>query len=70
MSNTTHPDDLLGITDAANLTGFSPNTLRAWRHQNRGPTSFIRNGRVVYRRDDLTRWLAHRDAATTRGEQL
>lgn len=67
MSNTTVPHDLLGVHDAAALIGFSPNTLRAWRHQNRGPASFIRNGRVVYRRDDLLNWLAHRDATTLRG---
>ena len=68
MSNTTPADTLLlTVHDAATHIGVSPNTLRTWRHENRGPASFKRAGRVVYRRSDLYAWQAAQEAATTRG---
>lgn len=67
MSNTTRTDTLLYTHEAAALIGIKPGTLRAWRRDNRGPAGHKRNGRVVYRHRDITAWLAHQEATTTRG---
>lgn len=67
MSNATRPDALLYTQEAANLLGVKASTLRSWRRDNRGPAGHKRNGRVVYRKRDLDAWLAHVEAATTRG---
>lgn len=42
-------------------------TLRYLRHKGEGPASFVINGKVLYRRSEIERWLAEQEAATTRG---
>ena len=43
-------------------------TVRRWRHESRGP-KYIRLGglrsRVLYREEDVERWLAEREAGST-----
>ncbi|WP_373138297.1 helix-turn-helix transcriptional regulator [Mycobacterium marinum] len=48
---------------------FVPGTLRFWRSTDQGPASFTlgTNGRVVYRRSEVERWLAEQEVATRRG---
>lgn len=43
------------------------NTLRYLRHAQKGPASFVINGRVLYRRTEIERWLSEQEAATTVG---
>lgn len=46
---------------------LNPNTLRYLRHKGEGPASFVVNGRVLYRKGEIERWLAEQEATTTRG---
>jgi excisionase family DNA binding protein len=56
--------DLLTIAEAADLLRAPVATLRYWRHLGTGPTSFRLGRRVLYRRDDITTWLADQRAAS------
>ena len=49
-----HQDDLLTITEAADLLRTPVATLRYWRHLGTGPRSFRR---VLYRTNDLHEWI-------------
>ncbi|UZF54502.1 helix-turn-helix domain-containing protein [Gordonia polyisoprenivorans] len=49
------------------LPFLNPNTLRYLRHKGEGPASFVVNGRVLYRKSEIERWLAEQEQATTRG---
>ena len=59
----THPPDtethtqLLTLTETAARLRTPVATLRYWRHLGTGPDSFRLGRRVVYRRDDLDRWI-------------
>lgn len=44
--------------EAAGVLGQSPNTLRQWRCQGRGPRWTKAGRRVLYSRSDLDAWLA------------
>ena len=46
---------------------LNQNTLRYLRHKGEGPASFVINGRVLYRKSEIERWLAEQEQATTRG---
>ena len=46
---------------------LNPNTLRYLRHADKGPASFTVNGRGMYRRSEIERWLTEQEKATTRG---
>ncbi|MBV5244331.1 helix-turn-helix domain-containing protein [Mycolicibacterium sp. PAM1] len=61
--------DILGVKAAASFLGISEGTLRYWRHTGQGPTSFKLGRRLVYRREELERWLKEQEAATSRGGQ-
>lgn len=54
---TTH-DELLTITEAADLLRSPVATLRYWRHLGTGPASFKIGRHVVYRRADIQDWIA------------
>ncbi|WP_138731547.1 helix-turn-helix domain-containing protein [Modestobacter excelsi] len=54
---TGHESELLTITEAADLLRTPVATLRYWGHRNIGPHSFRLGRRVLYRRDDLQRWI-------------
>ncbi|BBX89003.1 helix-turn-helix domain-containing protein [Mycolicibacterium boenickei] len=59
--------ELLGTRAASSLLGIPEATLRYWRHTDEGPPSFKLGGRVVYRRNELERWVEEQEAATVRG---
>jgi hypothetical protein len=65
--------DILNTKQVAELTGIPAATLRYWRHADIGPASFTlggapgRRGRVVYRREEVERWIAEQEKATRRG---
>ena len=62
-SGSSDPSELLTITEAADLLRAPVATLRYWRHLGTGPTSFRLGRRVLYRRDDVERWVAGRHDA-------
>ncbi len=58
---------LLTLTEAAARLRTPVATLRYWRHLGTGPDSFRLGRRVMYRRDDLDRWItAQHDAQAER----
>jgi predicted DNA-binding transcriptional regulator AlpA len=59
--------ELLGAKEVSDLTGVPVGTLRYWRHSDIGPASFTLGRRVVYRRDEVLRWISERESATRRG---
>ncbi len=58
---------LLGAKQVSEMTGIPTGTPRYWRHSNIGPASFTLGRRVVYRRDEVLRWISQRESATRRG---
>ena len=50
-------DQLLTITETAELLRAPVATLRWWRHTGQGPRSFKIGRRVTYRRSDLEDWI-------------
>ena len=72
MDQTRTPDtesstQLLTLTEAAARLRAPVATLRYWRHLGIGPDSFRLGRRVMYRRDDLDRWIdAQHDAQAER----
>jgi hypothetical protein len=51
-------DRYVSDTEAAKIIGSSPQTLRNWRHQGRGP-AYSKKGRMVrYRVQDLLTFMA------------
>jgi predicted DNA-binding transcriptional regulator AlpA len=59
--------ELLGAKEVSDMTGVPVGTLRYWRHSDIGPASFTLGRRVVYRRDEVLRWISARENATRRG---
>lgn len=59
--------ELVDARQVSALTGVPVGTLRYWRHADIGPASFTLGRRVVYRRDEVLRWIREREAATRRG---
>jgi predicted DNA-binding transcriptional regulator AlpA len=68
MPNTMTPnDELLSISDAANMSGHSVATYRWYRANGIGPKSWKCGRYVRYWRSDVLAWMAAQEAATTRG---
>lgn len=63
-------DDILTANQMVAEYGFVRGTLRSWRYRKTGPPSFTlgANGRVVYRRRDVEKWLADVERASRRGD--
>lgn len=59
--------ELPGAKQVSEITGVPVRTLRYWRHSDIGPASFTLGRRVVYRRDEVLRWISERESATRRG---
>ncbi|MDC8982156.1 helix-turn-helix domain-containing protein [Mycobacterium marinum] len=59
--------EILGVRAASVVLGIPEATLRYWRHCGQGPASFKLGRRLVYRREELDRWLAEQESATRRG---
>lgn len=55
--------DLLGAKQVSEMIGVPVGTLRYWRHSDIGPASFTLGRRVVYRRDEVLRWISERENA-------
>lgn len=55
--------DLLTVPEVADMARTSPSTVRYWRHQGLGPAGFRLGRKIVFRREDVERWLAERQAA-------
>jgi hypothetical protein len=47
--------------------GVPTPTLRYWRHADKGPASFALGKKVVYRREEVERWVAEQEQLTGRG---
>jgi DNA-binding transcriptional MerR regulator len=65
--------EYLSTQQVAEEIGIPAATLRYWRHANIGPASFTlggapgRRGRVVYRREEVERWITEQEATSRRG---
>ncbi len=59
--------ELLGVSEVSAMTGIPAGTLRYWRHSDLGPGSFTLGRRIVYRRDEVLRWIQTQELATQRG---
>jgi hypothetical protein len=51
---------LLTLDEAATFLRTPAATLRYWRHLGIGPDGFRLGRRVMYRREDLARWVSER----------
>lgn len=60
--------EILGSKQVSEWTGVPVGTLRYWRHANEGPPSFCLGRRVVYRRDQVERWIETQEQTTRRGQ--
>lgn len=66
-ADTAPGNELLTVHEAAALLRTPVGTLRYWRHLGIGPLGFRLGRRVVYRREDLERWvIAQRDGQANR----
>lgn len=65
-TDTTTNQQLLTLIEAAALLRTPVATLRYWRHRGVGPDGFRLGRRVVYRREDLDRWVLMRRNAEAR----
>jgi len=57
-------DELLTITEVADILRAPVATLRYWRHLGTGPHSFRIGRGVRYWHQDVTTWLIRRSSAT------
>lgn len=55
--------EYLTLSEAAQLLRTPTKTLYAWRHQRCGPPSYKIGRRVLYRRDELNKWVRAQAAA-------
>ncbi|BCP10441.1 hypothetical protein MINTM020_25390 [Mycobacterium paraintracellulare] len=63
-----HTDELLNVAEVAGLMGVKLGTVYSMRSEGRGPISFRRGKRLVYRRSDVEAFLAREREDTMRGE--
>jgi len=54
-------ETLLTTTEVALITRAPTSTVRYWRHCGIGPRSFRLGKRVVYRQEEVVRWLAEQE---------
>ncbi|MGC2378728.1 MAG: helix-turn-helix domain-containing protein [Mycobacterium sp.] len=59
--------EYLSTNQVSEQTGIPEATLRYWRHADQGPASFSLGRRVVYRREEIDRWITEQEQATRRG---
>ncbi|TFV92986.1 DNA-binding protein [Blastococcus sp. CT_GayMR20] len=62
----TAASELLTLEETAALLRTPAATLRYWRHLGTGPDGFRLGRRVLYRREDVDRWVAERQQAELR----
>ena len=56
-------EELLTLEEVAAVLRAPVATLRYWRHLGVGPDGFRLGRRVVYRREDVDRWVAEQEQA-------
>lgn len=56
----TSATDLMTLAETAAYLRTPVATLRYWRHLGEGPAGFRLGRRVVYRREDVDRWIGER----------
>jgi len=62
---TPNHDDLLLITEVAQITRRSVDTLRWLRHRGEGPKGHRAGRRIYFRRGDVMAWLAEQERAAS-----
>jgi predicted DNA-binding transcriptional regulator AlpA len=63
--------ELMLMEEVEELTRQPLDTLRYWRHVGKGPRSFKLGNRVVYKREDVERWIeAQYSADHTAGQRV
>ena len=55
-------EDFLTLPEVAKWLRVPEASLRYWRHVRQGPPSFRVGRRVLYRREDVARWIDERAA--------
>lgn len=60
-------EPVLTMREVERTYGVPVGTLKYWRHHDRGPQSFLRGGKVVYKVSVLAAYFEREQAATTRG---
>ncbi|WP_029429861.1 helix-turn-helix domain-containing protein [Blastococcus sp. URHD0036] len=63
MTDDSRDASLLTLTEAATVLRTPVATLRYWRHLGIGPAGFRLGRRVLYRRQDLDRWIEEQRTA-------
>lgn len=63
MTDNSRDASLLTLTEAATVLRTPVATLRYWRHLGIGPAGFRLGRRVLYRRQDLDRWVEEQRTA-------
>lgn len=48
---------LMTMAEVSGATGIPVATLRWYRHQGKGPKSALLGGRVMYRQQDVVKWI-------------
>ena len=61
--------ELLTLAEAAAVLRTPVATLRYWRHLGIGPDGFRLGRRIVYRRQDVDRWVTERQRAERCAQQ-
>lgn len=60
-------EPVLTIREVEQTYGVPLGTLKYWRHHNRGPESFLRGGKIVYKASVLAAYFEREAASSTRG---
>lgn len=63
-------DEILSAREVAELLEISLTTVYTMRHRGRGPASYRRGKRLVFRRSEVEDFLARERALTRRGDGL
>ena len=51
-------EPMMTTKEVSEMTGTPASTLRGWKHRNKGPQTYKREGSVRYRRVDVEAWWA------------
>ena len=60
----------VGLSEAARILGAHPATVRAWADRGDLPSQRTPGGHRRFRRDDLSKWMAHQHSASSTEAQL
>jgi len=54
------PDSFLTVSEAADLLRTTPQAVYQWRRRRQGPPGALVGARLLFRREDLIRWVEDR----------